>query len=78
MDQWQPWPSQQRHAWQQAENWAEIKEKPGVAKWKNGGMGCFLAGKGLIDGGSVDVDFSDCAFYPSYTRTSNPAYLSVV
>jgi hypothetical protein len=22
-------------------------------------------GKGLIDGGSVDVDFSDCAFYPT-------------
>jgi hypothetical protein len=26
-----------------------------------------LAGKGLIDGGLVEVDFSDCAFYPTYT-----------
>jgi glutamate-1-semialdehyde 2,1-aminomutase len=38
-----------------------------------------LAGRGLIDGGSVDVDFSDCTFYPTIdhvrltgTYSSNP------
>jgi HAD superfamily hydrolase (TIGR01549 family) len=31
-------------------------------------MGQFLAGRGPIECESVDVDFSDCAFYPSYTR----------
>jgi hypothetical protein len=27
-----------------------------------------LVGRGVGDGGSVDVDFSDCAFYPTYSR----------
>lgn len=28
-----------------------------------------LVGKGASDGGSVGVDFSDCAFYPTYTQS---------
>jgi hypothetical protein len=31
-----------------------------------------LAGRVLIDGGSVDVDFSDCTFYPTYTQKRSP------
>ena len=34
-------------------------------------MGWFLAGKGLIDCGSVDVDFSDDTLYGSYNPGDN-------
>ena len=46
-----------------------LGQKPGGEQRISVWMGCFLAGRGLIDGGSVDVDFSDCGFYPTYTRT---------
>ena len=32
-----------------------------------GAPGCLLAGRGLIDCGSVDVDFEDDALYSDYT-----------
>jgi hypothetical protein len=40
--------------------------KESAAEWAGRPRQIFV-GKGLIDGGSVDVDFSDCAFYPTYT-----------
>ena len=40
--------------------------------WRNG---LESVGKGASDGGSVGVDFSDCAFYPTYTRTSGEAII---
>jgi hypothetical protein len=43
---------------------AQICNKDSVAEW--GGF----AGKGDSDGGSVDVDFGDCAFNASYTHVT--------
>jgi hypothetical protein len=34
--------------------------------WRRNGLE--LVGKGVSDGGSVYVDFRDCALYPSYTQ----------
>ena len=36
--------------------------------WRRNGLE--LVGKGTSGGGSVDVDSSDCAFYPTYTPSS--------
>src|SRR5210317_1501182 len=36
-----------------------------AAKWAG------IDGKGASDGGSVVIDFRDCALYPSYTRVFN-------
>jgi hypothetical protein len=47
-------------------NWAESKGKQGREQRISGEMGCFLAGRGLIDGGSVDVDFLDGTIYSDY------------
>jgi hypothetical protein len=46
-------------------NWAEIKGKQGGEQRISGWMGCFLAGRGLIKGGSVDVDCRGDALYSS-------------
>jgi hypothetical protein len=35
-------------------------------------MGCFLAGRGLIDGGSVDIDLLDDTLYSDYTPQGFP------
>jgi hypothetical protein len=52
--------------WLDAENWAESGKKQGGEQRISGWTGCFFAGRGLSDGGSVDLDFRDFTFYPTY------------
>jgi hypothetical protein len=53
--------------WLDAENWAQSGKKQGGEQRISGWMGCFFAGRGLSDGGSVAVDFGDDALYSYYT-----------
>jgi hypothetical protein len=50
--------------------WSEIIEQLGVGECIGGEMGRIWLGKGVGGGGSVCVDFSDCAFYPSYKSSA--------
>jgi hypothetical protein len=46
--------------------WKQGKVGQGAKNQRRNGLE--LAGKGASDGGTVGIDFSDCAFYPTYTH----------